>query len=997
MKRRMKKPLIICSLFMTLFLGRCHNIMAGEILATRKVDFHIAPDGSDGNPGTRTRPLATLTGARDAIREYKTSKGLPEGGVTVYLHEGVYTVSSTIEFDGRDSGSDESPIVYRAWGQDEVRIVGGIEVDNALFHSVSNPAIIKRLLPEARDHVMQIDLAALGIKEYGKIGPRGFRRPYRPASLEIFVNDEAMHIARWPNLGDENIPIGEVIDKGSVPRVGDFSNRGGVFKFNTDRPDRWKSAKDIWISGLFAYGYADDMVQVAEIDLKEKTIRTVQPTLYGFKTETHWRAWYALNLLEEIDQPGEYFIDAEAGILYLYPPASMQDAHVQISMLEEPMFALEGVSHLTFEKLTVECSRGTGFYIERGAGNQIAGCTLRNFGIMAVQMGKGVEEFKDYAVIGTGKPVSRRLGSWHEHIWINNDFQSEAGTGHKIVSCDIYNTGAGGVQLNGGNRVTLKPGNNEIVNCDIHHSNRLESSYKASINIDGVGNRIANCRIHDVPNQAIYLLGNDQIIEYNDIYRTGTHVDDGAPLYTGMDPTMMGSQIRYNYWHNNGSKEMSGKRGALIYFDCPGGQNATIHGNIFYKNHAAWGQVFINLGDSHFEIDNNIFIEAPIAVKIQACRDEAQWFEECDIRNRKERAVLVEKIDFTIPPYSERYPEYANYGKTGWYSPKNNRVRRNVAYRCGEFILGQCMSEHNLATDEDPGFVNAANGDFRLRPEAHVFSNIPGFEPVPFERMGLYRDAFRTSIPPIAPEAPVFCIGPGDFVDRTHVAFRNPNDADVNIYYTVDGTQPTTSSHLYAAPFALDRTSTVKARAFRGSTASELVRRSFRKVGIDQPVVSIVRVNFSPADAPVVQGFLTDTGETFGLRSGGIEFGWNQENSEGTRRRGLADDPLLDTLGMFRKGVSWACAVENGQYEVVVVLGDAQYHGEAYEIDIEGVSACKDLALVGGEFKLFARRVVVRDGRLTLTSGENRTGPGQTRINHLEIRRIKDKETESQL
>jgi len=741
------------TLLAILLLGGCHDTIAGGMPSVRQVEYHIAPDGSDGNPGTKARPLATITGARDAIRQYRTSKGWPKGGVTVYLHEGVYRVHTTIEFNERDSGSAKSPVVYRAWGQDEVRIMGGIEVDSALFCSVTNPDICKRLPREVRDRVLQLNLAALGIKDYGAIGPRGFRRPYRPAPLEVFVNDEPMHIARWPNPGGDSIPIGKVIDPGSVPRVGDFSKRGGVFTFDTDRPERWKAARDVWISGLFAYGYADDTVQVAEFDLENRTIQTVQPTLYGFKTGTHWRAWFALNLLEEIDQPGEYTIDRESGVLYIYPPTSLKNARILISLLEEPMFALEGVSHLTFASMTIECSRGTGFYIERGVGNLIVGCTLRNLGILAVQMGKGVEEFKDYAVIGTGKPVSRRLGSWHEHVWINNNFLSEAGTGHRIVSCDIYNTGAGGVHINGGNRVTLKPGNNEIVNCDLHHCNRFDRSYKAPINIDGVANRIAHCRIHDVPNQAIYLQGNDQVIEYDEIYRTAMHVDDGAPLYTGMDPTQLGTQIRYNYWHDNGSREMSGKRGALIYFDCPGGQNATIYGNVFYRNFAAWGQVFINVGDQFFEIDNNLFIELPLAIKIQACQDEAHWFRECDIRNRGERAVLVEKVDFTSPPYSERYPEYVNYGNKGWYSPKNNRVRRNVAYKCGTFLQGQCANEHNLVTDEDPGFVDAENGDFRLRPNAGVYSRIAGFEPVPFERMGLYCDAYRTSLPPITPEA----------------------------------------------------------------------------------------------------------------------------------------------------------------------------------------------------------------------------------------------------
>ncbi len=274
----------------------------------------------------------------------------------------------------------------------------------------------------------------------------------------------------------------------------------------------------------------------------------------------------------------------------------------------------------------------------------------------------------------------------------------------------------------------------------------MESSYKAAINIDGVGNRIAHCKIHDVDNQAIYLLGNDQIIEYNEIYRCGMYVDDGAPLYTGMDPTQMGSHIRYNYWHHNGSAEMSGRRGCLIYFDCPGGQHCKIYGNVFYKNHAAWGQVFINVGDSYFDIDNNIFIDVNTAVRIDACRDENHWFQECFIGNRQERAVLIEKIKFTTSPYKDRYPEYVNYGKKGWYHPKHNHVRRNLAYNCETFLLGKGTAMDNLQTYDDPGFIDVKNENFGLRPDAPVYKIIPEFEPVPFEKMGLYKDEYRTDL-----------------------------------------------------------------------------------------------------------------------------------------------------------------------------------------------------------------------------------------------------------
>ncbi len=732
----------------TVKLLTCVVLLGVSVASGAARELHVAPNGSDTNPGTKREPLATIEAARDAIRDLKEARILGNAGATVYLHKGTYRVSSTIEFDERDSGTHKTPIVYRSYGQDEVRIIGGVEVAPSRFGPVKDPDIRQRLLPDVRDHVLRLDLRALKIDDYGAIGPRGFRRPYRPAPLEIFVNDQAMHIARWPNADEKLIPIGEVIDKGSVPRQGDFSNRGGVFKFDTDRPKRWVQAKDIWLSGIFSSGFADDTVQVAQVDLEQKTIRTAQPTLYGFKTGRHWRAWYVLNLLEEIDQPGEYYVDAKAGTLYLYPPAGLKNAQIQISLLEEPIFALEGVSYLTFERLTVECSRGTAFYIERGAKNLIAGCTLRNLGIMGVQIGKGVTDFENYAIFGTGQPVSRRLGSWHEHVWINNDFLSEAGTGHTVLSCDIYNNGAGGVHINGGNRVTLEPGDNQIVNCELHHCNRLDRAYKAPVNLDGVRNRVAHCRIHDATNQAIYLQGNDQIIEYNEVYRTCLEVDDNAPLYTGMDPTQLGTQIRYNYWHDNGSQ--FGGNFSIIYFDSPGGQNATIHGNVFYRNPATWGQIFISRGQ-FFEVENNIFIESPLAVWINETKTHAEWSKKCDIRNMGERAALVEKIDFKSLPYSDRYPEYVNYGDEGWYSPMNNIIQRNVLYKCRGFVRGTGTRVDNLLTDEDPGFVDLANGDFRLKPDAPVFSKIPGFKPVPFDRMGLYRDAYRTSLPPTAP------------------------------------------------------------------------------------------------------------------------------------------------------------------------------------------------------------------------------------------------------
>ena len=72
-----------------------------------------------------------------------------------------------------------------------------------------------------------------------------------------------------------------------------------VFGYQEERPSSWKSVENMWISGYFAHGYADDMICVESIDTIHKMIHTGQHTVYGFMTGAPWRQWFALNLLEE--------------------------------------------------------------------------------------------------------------------------------------------------------------------------------------------------------------------------------------------------------------------------------------------------------------------------------------------------------------------------------------------------------------------------------------------------------------------------------------------------------------------------------------------------------------------------------------------------------------------------------------------------------------------------------------------------------------------------
>ncbi|MBN2308917.1 MAG: right-handed parallel beta-helix repeat-containing protein, partial [Candidatus Hydrogenedentes bacterium] len=697
------------------------------------IEFHIAPDGDDASPGTAARPFASLERARDAIRAFKQGGPLAEPA-TVWLHEGIYERAATFELGALDSGAPQARVVYRAQPDADVRVIGGRIIPPSAAVPIQDAAVRDRIIePEARTRVLQIDLKALGIDEYGEMRARGFRRPYIPAPLEVFIDGQALRLARWPNEG--TVPIGEVIDPGSVPRDEDFTNRGGCFSYGYERPGLWTQAGDIWLSGLFGYGFADDTIRVAAIDTEKKTIAMAQPHMYGIKTGRPWHAYYALNLLEEIDLPGEYYVDRAAGILYFYPPRAIDGADIAVSIVEEPLIAMEGASYVSFQGITFEATRGMGVYIERGAGNLIAGCTLRNMGIVAVCMGMGIEPDTLYRHEMTGEPASRQLGSWHEHIYANSVFDRQAGTSHGVIGCDIYGIGAGAVHLGGGDRRTLEAAGNYVRNCHIYDFNRLDKSYKAAVNIDGVGNCVQHCLIHDCPNSALYLHGNDHVIEYNEVHHACLDADDMGVFYMGRDPSEQGNVIRYNFWHHNGNDHGST---CVVYFDDDACGTAVM-GNVFYANKGR--AVWINHGCDHW-FDGSVFIENEGAVP--ACQDTRAYDWASDELQHKRLRV---DLDITAPPYSVRYPHLLDTYNTPMGRGRGSYVFRNVSVRSGVFDTGTNILAHNAILDTDAGFVDAGRMDFQFRDDSPVWEQVPGFARIPLERIGLYRGEYRVAVP----------------------------------------------------------------------------------------------------------------------------------------------------------------------------------------------------------------------------------------------------------
>jgi hypothetical protein len=718
-------------------------------------EFYVSPTGNDKSSGTAAAPIATLTKAQLLIKKFKSAKPNYEGDIVVHIGSGNYELQAGFKLDETVTGSKQTPIIWRGVNKDKVIISGGKKIKGSAFKKVNDPAILIRVGKSAAAALYQVSLKQLGILNYGKHQSYGHGQPVVPAPLELFFNNEPLTLAHYPNSG--SIKIGKVIDKGSVPRIGDTSNRGALFEYTDTRHAKWAGQKDIWLQGTFNYGFADDNISIEKIDTLKKQIKLVTPHLYGLGNGRDFQAYTAYNILEELDSPGEWWLDTKTGILYVWPPSALQAASITVSVLEKPIVSIINQTYTTLEGLTIEAGRGMGIYMEGGHHNTIVGCTIRNVGTSGIFMGQGAEANKGPMSIDNfeGHPVSGIIGSLQNYLYKNSSWNRNAGYDQQILSCDVYNTGSGGIYLSGGDKKTLTKANNIVENCKVHDFNRRNKFIWSGISVDGCGNKIRHCEIYNTDWQGIFVHGNEHVFEYNNIHHVTLNSDDTSPWYIGRDPSDRGNVVRYNYFHHIGNPD---RMNMGIYCD-DSSADVFVFGNVFYKMETKHGILFTNSGWD-LTMKNNIIIE-PTDATAQISAHYYTWAAGSEKSMFGEegliRARLTKSVSYTTEPYASMYPGLLDYLDTipGTKQWKAMRANRNVF--ADNLIIGGPASPTKLIggqyatiTERDnyrcttnPGFVDAEHENFTLLPTSEVFKKIKGFEPVPFDKMGLYKNKYR--------------------------------------------------------------------------------------------------------------------------------------------------------------------------------------------------------------------------------------------------------------
>ena len=682
--------------------------------------FYVATNGDDAwsgalpapNAAGTDGPFATLTRAREAMRELRATGGLlriPK----VLGRGGTYYLPETLTFGSEDSGTASSPITYMAYPGEQAILSGG--------------RVVTGWRPY-RGKIWQCDLNALGL------GELSFK--------QLFYNGQRQPLARYPNVDPQ------------YPRTGGFLYiaEGGqkdkrLLKYNPAELDssKWANPTLAEVDVYPYHNWNNNIIPIAEIDPANRVITLAADASYELINDTHF---YVQNVFEELDAPGEWYLDSATATLYFWPADDdLAQGQVVVPVLDT-LIRINGddsnnpVQHLRIGGFALQACRGTAMTLQSAQHCTIAKCTITN-------------TREDGIVL-------------HSHA---ND--------NRVVGNDIAYIGRTGITVSGRE--------NLVSNNHLHDTGCITNSFNRAITISGRANVASYNLIHDVPAWGIVFGGYDNIIEYNDVHHYGLCTNLSGGIYAWQSPKSTtrnhgGIIIRFNNFsdavgHGMISPGQWGPNpGWGIWLDDMI-SNTTVYGNILVRNkhggiqlHGGTDNVFENniMGAAipstsnhirpgeelcHNKIFRNIVYYANADPRLvlqygwtvkgitetDACAAATPLFF-CGWSSVK-AAVSESDHNLLFPITGEVVPAllyYRDVGKVLTGSWAQEPVGDRFAW-----WREQGYDAHSIIAD--PLFMDVANDDFRLQPESPAFKL--GFKPIPQQRIGLYPSPNRASWP----------------------------------------------------------------------------------------------------------------------------------------------------------------------------------------------------------------------------------------------------------
>ncbi|MCQ2456265.1 MAG: right-handed parallel beta-helix repeat-containing protein [Clostridia bacterium] len=668
------------------------------------VTLYVAEDGDDAAAGTKDAPIATLGAALD--------KAAGKGGAKIVLRGGSYEIDSPVKIGAEHSGTEKSPLIVTAEKGEVPMISAAKKIPASAFRKLTDEKMLARLTPEARENVLVADVKAFGITEFGEV-----------KSAHLFMNSVLLTLARYPNDGEPLINVGERI----VHTGFEDGERRGDWEIGMEDEKclGWEWNDQIHIHGALCYEWNRYTVKIQAFDRENKTIRGFgsfernAPVKPGDNNTYFFR-----NVFEELDVPGEWYLDRNDGKLYLWPPKALEDSDdIRFAAAPCNIFEVKGAKKVILDGIDAGRCIGGAFTVEDSEEVLIQRCHVTGTCSLGEGRSKGSVDIKGGKLCGA-------IASKIEHF-----------TGYAVV-------------VLGGDRVNLIPANHFAQNLVIVNPHNRHAT-----STGGCGNVFSHNYLH---NTTIGDGGhNEGIIEYNVVEGGDTETHDSGMIYVaGGGCSSCANHYRYNYFFDFRENDYG------IYFDDLS-RGMYAYGNIVvgngYNEDGSWhsgGRGYNHHNGGEHCYYNNVSIDAgyfAFGGDITYWLFDSNW-------NSLAPGILGASLDKRTEKYMGRNPTYRDYCeavdqyfedkkdpnyvvKSGWAerrlrTPWCNNYENNVIVRAARpFKLDNgeetatCL-DTNYITDDDPGFVDFEGRDYTIREDAPLYKKIPDFEPIPFRKMG---------------------------------------------------------------------------------------------------------------------------------------------------------------------------------------------------------------------------------------------------------------------
>ncbi len=644
-------------------------------LGENEMRIYVSPQGSDANDGSFENPVKTIEKGISLASSLKNQNSGKT--VSVNIREGSYYLTNPIKLTGTHSGTEENPFIIQAYNGEEVNISGGYALTPSKFSQLKDDAVLARIPADVRKYIGVYSLSSIK-SQLGSYVPAA----QVTGNAVLYVDGARQTVAQWPNVGFDIISSTDT----KTTLVGTEAK---------NRISNWKNASGATIAGYLKAEYAWDETLIKSINGNEIVIEG--PTTYGMAVKKRFKV---INILEELDSPGEYYIDYASGNLYYYPPYAIGNSEIEISLANN-IFECNGISNITFKGLTIKNTRGTAIYIEGAKNITVDDCEFSGIGIDAIYMNEA--------------------------------------TDCKIINNTMKEIGMNCVDITGGNSTTLTPSNNLIDNNYMHDWALTGKTNTPAVALRGVGTTITHNLMHSSSAQAILFYGQEHKIMYNEFYDVVNEPTDAGAIYSGRDYTFRGNEIAYNYFHDIYTS--AGKGGSIfvsaIYMDDMM-SSCNSHHNVIAN--CELGVMYGGGRDNQF--DNNIIVDCDTSMFMDS---RGVGWASYHVEAGGQAYNTIGTVPYNKSPWIDKYPELAAMKESGVKMglPDNVSIQNNFIFACKtKNVAAEVKTYGNVTNNledvtDTSVFKDYENRNFGINENSSVAKSHPELLKIDMSEMGL--------------------------------------------------------------------------------------------------------------------------------------------------------------------------------------------------------------------------------------------------------------------